>query len=72
MISYNLPSQITHALLHGLVADLHCQLVKYGIHPASNMFIGDRDQFLEDGTTCTHFQLIISEAVADFLQQLTN
>ena len=47
------------ALLPGLVADLYCQLVKYALIQHPTMFIGDRDEVLEDGTTCTHFQLII-------------
>jgi len=69
MLRYPLPSQLTHERFNCLVTDLYYQLVRNGIDPASNMIMGDRDEVLDDGTTCTHFSLIITQTAADILQQ---
>ena len=61
MIRYPLPPQLTHDVFHGLVTAIHYALTKNGIDPALNMIIGDRDEVLDDGTTQTHFSIIITK-----------
>ena len=67
MIRYPLPAQLTHDMFHGLVTDIYYELKKHGIDPALNMIIGDRDEVLDDGTTLTHFSLIITQTAAEIL-----
>ena len=71
MIRYPLPPQLTHDQFRDIVRDLYDQLTKHGIDPVSNTIINERDEVLEDGTTRTHFSLIISDAAADILKQPT-
>ena len=55
------------------------QLVKFGrlkqkrktAAPALNMIIADRDEVLHDGTTLTHFSIIITKTAAAILDQPT-
>ena len=42
------------------------------IDPVSNVIIGDSDEVLDDGTTFTHFSIIISDEAADVLKQPTS
>ena len=71
MIRYPLPPQITHDGFHGLVTDIYFALTKNGIDPALNMIIADRDEALDDGTTLTHFSIIITKTAAAILDQPT-
>jgi len=54
-------------MFHGLLTDIYYELKKHGIDPAVNMIIGDRDEVLDDGTTLTHFSLIITQTAAEIL-----
>ena len=60
---------MTRDRFHGLITDLNYQLTKNGIDPVSNMIVGARDEVLDDGTTHTHFSIIISEAAAEILKE---
>jgi hypothetical protein len=71
MTRYPLPPQMTHDRFQGLVLDLHYQLTKNGIDPVSNMIVEARDEILDDGTTLTHFSIIISHAAAEILEQFS-
>ena len=71
MISYPLPQDLTRDSFHSLVTDLYYKLASNGIDPIFNIAVGDRDEVLEDGTTRTHFSLIISHAAAAILKQPT-
>jgi len=71
MIRYPLPQDLTRDRFHSLLADLYYKLASNGIDPIFNIAVGDRDEVLEDGTTRTHFSLIISHAAADILKQFT-
>ena len=67
MFRYPLPPQLIHDVFHGLVTDIYYALTKNGIDPALNMIIGDRDEVLDDGTTLTHFSIIITKTAASIL-----
>jgi hypothetical protein len=69
MISYELSSDLTREEFHGLVTNMYCELTKHDIDPPASMIIGDRDEILDDGTTLTHFSLILSEQAAKILEQ---
>ena len=71
MIRYSLPEDLTRDRFHSLVTDLYYKLASNGIDPIFNMAIGDRDEVLDDGTTRTHFSLIISHAAAAIRKQPT-
>jgi len=71
MIRYPLPQDLTRDRFHRLVTDLYYTLASKGIDPIFNIAVGDRDEVLDDGTTRTHFSLIISHAAADILKPTT-
>jgi len=71
MTRYPLPPQMTRDRFHGLISDLNDQLTKNGIDPVSNMIVGARDEVLDDGTTLTHFSIIVSDAAAEILKETT-
>ena len=72
MTRYPLPPQMTRDRFHRLITDLNYQLTKHDIDPVSNMIVGARDEVLDDGTTLTHFSIIISEAAAEILKESSN
>ena len=72
MTKYPLPPQMTRDQFHRLIMDLNHQLTKHGIDPVSNMIVGARGEVLDDGTTLTHFSIIISEAAAEILKESPN
>jgi hypothetical protein len=64
MIKYPIPLELTHQQFYGLVTDFYCRLKKYGLDPSLNMVAVDRDEALNDGTTRTHFTILVSEDAA--------
>jgi len=68
MTRYPLPPQMTRDRFHGLITDLNDQLTRNGIDPVSNMIVSARDEVLDDGTTLTHFSIIVSDAAAEILK----